>query len=551
MSGWWLSYSQTLHSYSLGDSFRDFSQRPLTAIYADEADTLSYFVQRTGYFKPYGRLFYHFTKEKFFLPQHTYVWEDIPYIFTHRPYTRIDFDQMSARTQNLYVLHAQNLGVHGGVGIFYRRRSREGQYIYELTDHYQAGATMWWKKSSFWAGGKVLWHQLRDQIHGGSVLEGTSGFEKARQPMHLLNASIKNFLRQAQMEIGFDFGGVQCGIVGELAQALYIWDWSGSQLRPYPFWPGLDPSGAPMSRKENQKSLSGWIQFGRLRQRLSYTSWNVSMPYQGSYWETQTRWQKNLLSFDFIHRRWVNLPSESEVSFRMGRKWYGLAMVENRHPFRGVFFTGASFPSLWRVGLESGLHVLKSDPEEYFSMTYPVGFQVRVERLSHLTLLEAQPRVAQGAIYGVMAQGKWVHFHRLFLVQGALSFQRWLASGSDLQPWTQTVPLAWGWMDISLRFHLRKALPAYYLGTRLWGFSGYEGLFYDPRWGIFWRRGNAFLQGYLWAEPFLAIHLKQGWVFLRLAHLTEGLLRKGYFLTPYYPMPGRTFAFGVQFDLEN
>ncbi|MGQ9864219.1 MAG: putative porin [Bacteroidia bacterium] len=556
MSGWWLScsWAQPFYSYSLRDSFQNLTDRPLTAIYADEADTLSYFVQRIGYFKPYGRLFYHFSKEKFFFPQHTYVWQDIPYAFTRGPYTRIDFDQMSARTQNLYVVHAQNLGAGGGIGIFYRRRSREGQYIYELTDHYHAGATIGWKKKSFWAGGKVLWHQLKDQIHGGSILEGTNGFEKARQPMYLLNASVKNFFRQVQVEIGFDGGDIRGGVIGEVGQIVYVWDWSGLQLASYPFWPGGDSSGAPMNRKENYQSLSGWIGVGRFRQGVSYKAWDISMPqggYKGPYWETQTSWQKNSFSFDFIHRRWKNLPSESEAACRVGKKWYGLAVVENRHPFRGVFFRSFSFPSLWRVGVESGLRILKSDPEEYFPTAYPVGFQVRVERLWNLTLLEAQPQLASGAMYGAITQGRWAYFRRLALVQGEITLQKWLATGKELQLWAQTVPTAWGWVDVSLRFHLRKASPAYYVGMRLWGFSGYEGLFYDPRWGIFWRRGNGYLQGYAWAEPFLAIHLRQGWVFLRMAHMTEGVLRAGYFLTPYYPMPGRTFAFGVQFDLDN
>jgi hypothetical protein len=56
---------------------------------------------------------------------------------------------------------------------------------------------------------------------------------------------------------------------------------------------------------------------------------------------------------------------------------------------------------------------------------------------------------------------------------------------------------------------------------------------------------------YAWIDPYFVVRVQRVLVYLRVDRATEGLWQEGYYLTAWYPMPGRAFSFGVQWDIYN
>ncbi|HEY8401365.1 MAG TPA: putative porin [Cytophagaceae bacterium] len=91
---------------------------------------------------------------------------------------------------------------------------------------------------------------------------------------------------------------------------------------------------------------------------------------------------------------------------------------------------------------------------------------------------------------------------------------------------------------------LKNALHAQ-LGLDLYYRSTYFANNYMPVTQQFYLNNTFETQQYLLGDLFLNMEVKSALIFLRLSHFNEGLLERGYFVTPYYPGLMRTFEFGI------
>jgi hypothetical protein len=75
--------------------------------------------------------------------------------------------------------------------------------------------------------------------------------------------------------------------------------------------------------------------------------------------------------------------------------------------------------------------------------------------------------------------------------------------------------------------------------------SAYYAPEYNPAVSVFYLQDSVKTNGYALADVFFNFKIKTARVFIKLHNAGEGIVSKGYFLTPHYPMPGRLFQFGL------
>jgi len=88
------------------------------------------------------------------------------------------------------------------------------------------------------------------------------------------------------------------------------------------------------------------------------------------------------------------------------------------------------------------------------------------------------------------------------------------------------------------------------IGTDLSFFSDYNGFAFDPGSGLFYPSNQAVASVfnppmYLRADVYITAKVKDAVIFIRMLHVNQGIQALQYYTTPYYPMWGRTFSFGV------
>lgn len=111
-------------------------------------------------------------------------------------------------------------------------------------------------------------------------------------------------------------------------------------------------------------------------------------------------------------------------------------------------------------------------------------------------------------------------------------------------------PQVYGKTSIYFENQLFKKAGVFRFGLDLHYFSDFIGFRPDPASGIFYPSGlpmTAYFipPVYLRADAFISAKVKDAVIFLRMLHLNQGVQALQYYTTPYYPMWGRTFSFGV------
>ena len=82
------------------------------------------------------------------------------------------------------------------------------------------------------------------------------------------------------------------------------------------------------------------------------------------------------------------------------------------------------------------------------------------------------------------------------------------------------------------------------LGVDVWSRSSYYANAYMPYIQQFYLQDEFLLNAYTWADVFLSLEIKNARIFLKMPHVTQGLMGKGYFVTPYYYGSQRVLELG-------
>lgn len=530
----------------------------------DPLDTTIAFSWRMGYYKPYslwqdGALLYESELSVFPFTQAVYLTTGIPVIWSRLPYTRVRFDQSSRKTQLLSVQHGQTFGRGAGVSFRYQRRTRTGEYVGQTTDHYGTGLTLYVMPGKGWIRLSAGWNQLQDGINGGVIYTDSpqDGFLKERQLVRMNGASLRRWYRFAEGEVGRHLGRkVALAFTARLTE-------DRVEKRAPPALRSESPlSSDTMSmtmgvrQVRQQAGIKLWL--GRWQTHLRYnqykgvadtvliTGWHFSAVEGG------TALHLPHFSAELRYRHWIEQGSpppaiEGELRWHPRRYELGVLYMSRNLPWlayqSSIILSRPVNERLMR--LWAALHFPTTDT------TLPpfkvIGW---VAQWMHPWL--ALPTFGQTSTIvsaGIRLQGGWRK--GTFGLLTGINAQR-LFTGPT--PWRAALPAASGWIQPFLRWQLPGKPPVYQLGVRFSGVTSLTPLAYDVVLGAFYGGVGAVpstQRAYIWADPYFVVLIRRVMVYLRVEHVTEGLLAPGYYLTAWYPMPGRAFSFGVQWDIYN
>lgn len=531
----------------------------------DPLDTVIGFVARQGYYKPYalwreGAWVYEAEATQTALPlnQAIYLIRHVPVVWSVPPYTRVRFDQCSRKTQLLSVQHGQYTRRRGGLSFLYRRRTRIGEYLGQTTDHYNVGLSLYAPIKRWWLFADGGWNQLQDGVNGGVLYETSpqEAFLKERQLVRMNGARLRRWYRFVEGEVGFQLSSChRLFLRGRLSEDR-IEVTTEPALRSEST---LYPDTISFSTDSRQ-----WISTAEMG--IISPLWTGRLRYLYDHGQlrsiTRGKWAAAAIEGDFSaqvrnfslqarYRQWIGPSTPAPSFFVEGRKQLKTYEIGASHERRNLpWFAYLSTPSamaqneaVWRAWVEKAF--TSSD-----TTIPPITLRSWLTRWTNAWLADStfQSRRPLWAV-GLTLRGGW-RKKALGFVAG-LSVQRvWEAEAS----WRHALPVVSGWIQPFVRWQIRQTPPVYHLGVRLSGFTRFQPMAYALPMTTFYIEPNytaLFQPPYIWADPYFVILIRRVMVYLRIEHLSEGLLGHGYYLAAWYPMPGRGFSFGVQWDIYN
>lgn len=530
----------------------------------DPLDTLPAFLSRIGYFKPY--FFWRQSVPEYedlaIVPanQSAYLLQNLPVVWTSSPYTRVRFDQSSRRTQLLSVLHGQTFRQRGGLSLAYRRRTREGEYVGLFTDHMTGALHLYGYVGKFWLQVSGGWNQLQDQLNGGVLYDSASGpwqaFQKERQPVRFSRMQWRRWHRYLRTEAGVYLSArTRLSLEGEIAEDRIQSESQAARRLESP-WVPLDTLPLTWSsttqRFRGSLRLQTPIVFGQLA-LLHHTGKADTLlrPWHYTAAEGTVLLHWAFFSLRGEYRHWLSPhapPPAGTVELKAAHLGYegGIRLGSRNLPWIAYqgFWASPSLAQPNEVSLH-GWAAYRLPMRD--SLTPPISFTAWATQYQRAWLWEMPVRRGSSLwTYGITTTGGWSGSYGGFIA--GLTLQQIQGEAG----WATTLPLLSGWSQVFLRGQLPGRPPLYELGLRLSGFSGFRPLQYDPRLGVFYYSATLPMQpAYAWIDPYFVVRVQRVLVYLRVDRATEGLWQEGYYLTAWYPMPGRAFSFGVQWDIYN
>jgi Putative porin len=105
--------------------------------------------------------------------------------------------------------------------------------------------------------------------------------------------------------------------------------------------------------------------------------------------------------------------------------------------------------------------------------------------------------------------------------------------------------------DVFFRKEVFKRKLIITTGVTVFYFSSYFADGYNPATDQYFLQNEIKTGNYPVLDYYLKLKIKRAELFIELNHFNEGLSGRDYFLTPHYPMPGRSFLFGLKWSLLN
>jgi len=87
------------------------------------------------------------------------------------------------------------------------------------------------------------------------------------------------------------------------------------------------------------------------------------------------------------------------------------------------------------------------------------------------------------------------------------------------------------------------------LGFDAYYFTGYNGMAYMPATGEFYLQNQSIIGNYPFIDVYLTFKLKQAFFFLKMEHVNEGMTGNNFYNIPDYPVPPRTFKWGLKWTM--
>lgn len=143
-----------------------------------------------------------------------------------------------------------------------------------------------------------------------------------------------------------------------------------------------------------------------------------------------------------------------------------------------------------------------------------------------------------------------IRLARSIFAEGQFTAQRGFTNVNNtnwLKAYAQNLPNLWGKAsfyydnrDLSIAGILRTGVDVYY-------FSGHRPLSFDPMSGE-WFPTSYWVKGYARVDAFFSAKVSKTYLFLKITHLNQGIIRPGYYTTSAWPMLIRTISFGLNWS---
>lgn len=490
------------------------------------------------------------------LNQTVYLLREVPFFWGKPPYTRVRFDQSSRKTQLLSVWHGQTVRNRGSISFVYHRRTRMGEYLRQNTDQYAAGLRLYTWTGPFWLSAQGGWNQHQEALNGGVVHEGSpyESFRKERQEVRLTGARMRRWYRFAGGEMGLRiFPRVALSFHGFLSEDRIESEGGGTLYPPQGI---IFPDSLPFSFgvKQVRRTVGADLLLRNFHLRV------LRIELRGSantdFWrrwqhraiEAHAAWHSPLFTIEGLYRWWLptaTLPSAFQIEGRWHPPSYEIGgMYVNRNlPWLAYQSTIAPPPNerilrLWAAWRRAA-HDTTLPPFEIklWSTRWENPWLADTQFTTRTPIVSSGSTIRGGLEWGIAGFIAGIQLQHLWAVPSL---------------WQRAFPPYVGWIQPFLRWQFKKLAPVYYLGVRISAFGQFQPLYYDIPLGNFYLAPTPGQQrAYVWADPYFVVLIRRVMVYLRVDHASEGLLARGYYLTAWYPMPGRSFSFGVQWDISD
>lgn len=106
------------------------------------------------------------------------------------------------------------------------------------------------------------------------------------------------------------------------------------------------------------------------------------------------------------------------------------------------------------------------------------------------------------------------------------------------------VPLLFNHFQLAYKTTPKNSHYKVLIGADVWSRSSYYANAYMPYIQQFHLQDDFLLSSYTWADLFVSLDIKNALIFIKLPHVTQNIIKKGYFVTPYYYGSQRVLEIG-------
>lgn len=170
-----------------------------------------------------------------------------------------------------------------------------------------------------------------------------------------------------------------------------------------------------------------------------------------------------------------------------------------------------------------------------------------ISNITSIIYTDQDGRMLQGGHFrslGVAVSGsiRWKRFY----VDGLASAQNLNADYARLE---KSQPQWWGNIGLSYENRIAKTGLVLMLSLRSHFFAGYQAYAFEPSTQIFYPQTNYQVPTYVRFDVIASGKVGQRTlIFVKFMHANEGITMAGYYTTPFYPMLGRVFSFGINWS---
>ncbi len=182
--------------------------------------------------------------------------------------------------------------------------------------------------------------------------------------------------------------------------------------------------------------------------------------------------------------------------------------------------------------------------------------EIFASRVGNMIYYDQQMNVLQAddntslSWFGVRMGGRTRMFDKFYL-ESEVTLQRGTTNAEDdFAFYAENLPQLWGRSSFYYDNRNISIAAILRIGIEITYFTNYMGFTMDMTSQEFFPTPYE-VSGYPRADAFFATQVKGADIFFKFTHVNEGLLRGGYYTTPFYPMLESTFSLGINWSFYN